>query len=96
MKICLPNQMLLDPNWKETSHPNAKEAGHREFENTETGEKLRYDEGKSGETGHKGESHWHRYNPNSTSRLNEYLDENNNSVPRNSPESHLYPFTNEE
>ena len=86
-----PDELLNDPDWEETSHPSAKENGHRTFENKATGEELRYDEGKPGETGHKGESHWHRMNPNSINRFDEYLDAKDLPVLRNSPESHLYP-----
>jgi hypothetical protein len=86
-----PEELLKDPKWQETSHPGAKENGHRTFENTETGEKLRHDEAKPGEYGHKEEAHWHRPNPNKTGKLDEYLDVNDIPVPRNSPESHLYP-----
>ncbi|MES2345443.1 MAG: RHS repeat-associated core domain-containing protein, partial [Chlamydiota bacterium] len=85
-----PDDLLENPEWEEISHEDAKEKGHRTFQNAQTGEKLRYDEGKSGEFGNRGESHWHRYNPNSTSRHDEYLDVNNMPAPRNSPESHLY------
>ncbi len=86
-----PGDLLKDPNWQEISHPKAEEKGHRTFENTETGERLRYDEGKPGELGYRGEAHWHRENPNSINRHDEYLDANGNPVPRNSPESHLSP-----
>jgi len=86
-----PDDLVKKPGWKETTHPDAKESGHRTFENKQTGEKLRHDEAKPGASGHKGESHWHRFNPNSKNRFDEYLDANNNPVPRNSPESHLYP-----
>ncbi len=86
-----PDELLNDPNWKETTHPDAKAKGHRTFENKETGEELRYDEAKPAAPGHKGESHWHRPNPNSINRSDEYLDANDIPVPRNSPESHLYP-----
>jgi len=86
-----PDDLLKDSNWQEISHPRAKAKGHRMFENIKTGERLRYDEEKLGETGHKGESHWHRENPYSTSRHDKYLDANDNPVPKNSPESHLYP-----
>lgn len=86
-----PDDLLKRPDWKETTHPDAKEGGHRTFENKETGERLRHDEAKPGASGHRGESHWHRFNPNSKNRFDEYLDANNIPVPRNSPESHLYP-----
>ncbi len=87
-----PDELLNDSNWEETSHPKAKEKGHRSFENKSTGEKLRYDEGKAGAPGHKGESHWHRSNPNATNRFDEYLDANDNPVPEHSDPSHLYPL----
>ena len=86
-----PDELLNDPDWEETSHPSAKENRHRTFENKAKGEKLRYDEGKPGETGHKGESHWHRHNPDTTSRHDEYLDADDNPVPEHSDPSHLYP-----
>jgi hypothetical protein len=62
------------------------------FENKAKGEKLRYDEGKPGETGHKGESHWHRPNPDTTSRHDEYLDADDNPVPEHSDPSHQVRF----
>lgn len=80
-----PDDLLKGPDWKEISHPSAKEGGHRTFENRGTGEKLRHDEAKNGNSGHIGESHRHRYNPNSQGRLDEYLDSNRIPVPRNSP-----------
>lgn len=57
-----------------------------------TGEKLRYDEGQPGESGHKGKSHWHRFNPDKTGKNNEYLDANDHPVHKHSNESHLYPL----
>jgi len=87
-----PEGLLNDHNWKETSHPEAKEKGHRIFENKKTGEKLRYDEAKPGEAGHKGESHWHRFNPDTTSRQDKFLDANDNPAPEHSEQSHLYPY----
>jgi hypothetical protein len=86
-----PDDLAKRPGWKETTHPGAGKEGHRTFENEKTGETLRHDEGKPGETGHKGNSHWHRYNPNSTSSNDEYLDATGKPTPRNSPSSHLYP-----
>jgi len=86
-----PDELLNDPNWEETTHPEAAEAGHRNFENKATGGKLRYDEGTPGATGHEGESHWHRYNPKSKNRHDKYLDANDNPVGEHSDASHLYP-----
>ena len=81
-----PDDLLEKPDWEKTTHPDAKESGHRTFENKGTGEKLRYDGAKPGASGHRGESHWHRFNPGSKNRSDEYLDVNNVPVPRNSPE----------
>ncbi|MBI5346976.1 MAG: RHS repeat-associated core domain-containing protein [Chlamydiae bacterium] len=86
-----PDELLNDPNWEETSHPEAKENGHRTFENTKTGETIRYDAGKPGTTGHKAEDHWHRHNPDSTGDIDKYLDAKGNPVPDGHPDSHLYP-----
>jgi RHS repeat-associated protein len=82
---------LLDKGYKETSHPKAAAAGHRSFENPETGDKLRFDKGKSGQPGHGGNDHYHRENPNSTGKQDAYLDKNGDPCARGSCESHLYP-----
>ncbi len=82
------------PEWIETSHPNQKDKGHREFTNGKTGEKIRYDQAKPGATGHKGRDHHHRYNPNSTRQDDKYLDPNGNPVGKNDDASHLYPPRN--
>lgn len=86
-----PDELLNDPNWEETSHPDAKENGHRTFENKETGEIIRYDTGKSGATGHKAQDHWHRHNPDSRGDIDKYLDAQGNPVPDGHSDSHLYP-----
>lgn len=80
----------------ETTHPKAVENGDRIFENQKPGEKLFYDKAKLGEPGHKGRSHWHRYNPNSQmGKKDEYLNAKDSPVAKDSPESHLYPPTPE-
>ncbi len=86
-----PDDLLKKPGWKETSHPEARENGHRTFENEKTGEKLRHDKGKPWETGYKADDHWHRHNPNSTGDIDKYLDSKGNAVPNGHPDSHLYP-----
>jgi len=86
-----PQALLKDSSWVETTHPKAAENGHRVFENRKTGEQLSYDEAKSGEPGHKGRSHWHRHNPNTTSDRDKYLDAKGNPVANGSSDSHLYP-----
>lgn len=87
-----PDNLLKKPDWKETTHPDAGKKGHRTFENTKTGERLRHDKGKPGETGHKAQDHYHRQVPNQTGGYN-YVDGNGNPVPPGSEQSHLYPNT---
>ncbi len=87
----LPTDPFNDPNLEDISHPEAKDKGHHEFKDKRTGEIIRYDEGRPGETGHEGHDHFHRYNPNKTGKSDQYLDSNGNPVAKNSEESHLYP-----
>ena len=87
-----PDDLLKHPDWKETTHPNAGKNGHRTFENAETGEKLRHDQGRPGKPGHEGKDHWHRPNPNSINDNDTYLDGNRNPVGKSSDPSHLYPL----
>jgi hypothetical protein len=82
---------LLEEGWEETSHPKAKEAGRRTFKNPETGEEIIFDKGKPGQHGWEGRDHYHRPNPNSTSRHDEYLDINGDPVRRGSGPSHIPP-----
>jgi hypothetical protein len=85
-----PDDLLKRPGWKETTHPDAGKRGHRTFENEKTGEKLRHDEGKPGESGHERYDHYHRPNPNTTNKRDEYLDHTYNPVGRHSDASHIY------
>ncbi|HEV7736798.1 MAG TPA: hypothetical protein VGO47_05415, partial [Chlamydiales bacterium] len=85
------DDLLKRPGWTETTHPEAGKKGHRTFENGKTGEKLRHDEGKPWETGHKAHDHYHRPNPNATGRHNEYLDGKGNPTRDQSDPSHIYP-----
>lgn len=82
---------LLDRGYTETSHPDAKAAGHRDFVNPETGDRVRFDKGKPGSPGHEGQDHYHRYNPGRTGKLDEYLDAQGKPCARGSDQSHLYP-----
>ncbi|CCB88469.1 hypothetical protein [Simkania negevensis] len=91
-----PDDLLIDTSWIETTHPEALGSGHRAFENQKTGERLHFDEGKPGEPGHKGRSHWHRINPNMTGNHDKYLDANGNPVAKGSPDSHLYSTESKE
>lgn len=82
---------LLAKGWKETSHPGAAATGHRTFENPETGEIVRFDEGRPGQPGFEGLNHYHRLNPQRTGKHDEYLDESDNPVARGSASSHVLP-----
>ena len=86
-----PKDLEKNPDWKETTHPGEAKSGSRTFENKKTGEKLRYDKGKPGASGHEANDHYHRYNPNSKGKYDKYLDKDGNSTSKNSDASHLYP-----
>ncbi len=88
-----PSPEKLGAEWKETTSDKNKTGGYKEYTNIKTGEKVRYDEGKSGTEGYKGKDHYHRYNPNSTSKKDKYLDKNGDPVAHGSSESHL-PMNN--
>lgn len=89
----LPNKAddLLKQGYKETSHPGAAKAGHRTFENSKTGDKVRFDQGKPGKPGYEGQDHYHRYNPNATGKTDQYLDKSGNPCARGCDASHLFP-----
>ncbi len=56
----------MERDYSPTTHPKPKQEGkHREFSNLKTGKKVRFDKGNPNEPGHRGEDHFHRYNPNS-------------------------------
>lgn len=84
---------LLERGYVETSHPDAAANGHRTFVNPETGDEVRHDKGEEGKPGHRGQDHYHRSNPGSTSRHDEYLDSDGNPTPSGSDASHLPPGT---
>ena len=87
----LPKNPEKDKNWKDISHPKAKENGHSTYKNKKTGEVIRLDKGKPGDFGHKTHDHYHRLNPNKTGNHDAYLDAYGRPVPERSEESHLYP-----
>ncbi len=87
-----PDELLNHPEWKETTHPDAGKHGHRTFENQQTGEIIRHDQGKPGFPGHKGRDHYHREVPNQKGSY-DYVDAFGNPVPKNSEPAHLYPPT---
>jgi hypothetical protein len=86
-----PDELLKRPGWKEITHPKAGKAGKRTFENENTGEKIRHDQGTPGFPGHKGRDHYHRPNPDATNWRDQYLDGQGNPVPEGHDLSHIYP-----
>ena len=90
-RLDLPNNPddLLKRGWIETTHPDATGTGHREFENPDTGEKISFDKGRPGQPGFEGRDHYHRLNPNPSSKRESNLDVHGNPVPRGSKRSHI-------
>ncbi|MCB2262169.1 MAG: hypothetical protein LGR52_04415 [Candidatus Thiosymbion ectosymbiont of Robbea hypermnestra] len=82
---------LLDEGYEETTHPEARKKGKREFLNPKTGDKVRFEKGDPNKTGWKGKDHWHRYNPNATGKRDLMLDKNGNPAPKGSNTSHIEP-----
>lgn len=82
---------LLKRGYKEVSHKDAASKGHRTFENTSTGDKVRHDKGRPGASGHEGTDHYHRYNPAATGKSDQYLDKAGNPCARGCDASHLKP-----
>ncbi|WP_127125374.1 RHS repeat domain-containing protein [Pseudoflavitalea rhizosphaerae] len=83
----------LGDGWNDVTDPRNK-SGSKEYQNQETGEKIRWDPGKQGENGWEGKNHWHRYNPNSTGKKDLYLDKSGNPVARGSHPSHIAASVN--
>ncbi len=81
---------LLDEGWEDVTHPN-NDSGNRDYYNPETGQKVRFDKGKEGASGHQGQDHYHVHNPNSTGNHDLYLDKSGNPVPKGCNPSHVYP-----
>lgn len=84
-------EKLLDDGWEETSNPHAAGNGHREFTETETGLKIRFDEGKPGSNGYGGKDHYHVYNPDATGNRDLYLDSKGEPARKGSSGSHIFP-----
>ncbi len=82
---------LLKNGWIETTHPSAAGVGHREFENPQTGQKIEFDKGRSGEPGFRDVDHYHIKNPAKTGKRDAYLDIDGNAVPNHSTKSHILP-----
>jgi hypothetical protein len=86
-----PQQLEKDPDWEEVTHPEQRKVGHREFKNTKTGERIRFDKGNPIEAGHEAKDHYHKYNPDSSKRKEYYLDSEGKPCPKYSPDPDCYP-----
>lgn len=83
---------LLDDGWiEDTNEEMRRKTESREFINPNTGERVRFDPGKEGKSGFEGKDHYHRYNPNTTSKKDLYLDRFGNPVAKGSKKSHILP-----
>ena len=82
---------LLAQGWNETTDPRMAAAGRRTFINPTTGEQVEFDLAQPAGTGFKADDHYHVLNPDTTSKLDYYLDQNGNPVPKGSTASHIPP-----
>ena len=81
----------LSDDWDEVTHPDNK-GGGREFQNKNSGEKIRFDKGRPGEPGWEGKDHWHRHNPlwdKPDGKKGYYLDRFGNPVNKGAGPSHI-------
>ena len=89
------NPSELSSDWEDVTHPEkAKNTDNRDFKNKNTGEEITFDKGKEDKPGCEGKDHWHRHNPNSSSKGDKNLDTQGNPVPKGSKKSHIVPKTN--
>lgn len=80
---------LLSQGWQEYINPKKSGGNSRDFYETDTGLRIRFDKGVPGKNGYRGVDHYHIYNPNTTSGKDRYLDSDGNPVPKNSGPSHI-------
>jgi hypothetical protein len=86
-----PQELAEDPNWEDVTHPDQRKAGHQEFQNPETGVKIRFDKGEPGRPGHEGHDHYHKYKEDPVTGKKTYFDSEGNPTKPHSGPSHLYP-----
>lgn len=82
---------LLSCGWENISHPSAAKVGSYKLQEKSSGLIIRFDEGKSGVSGFRGQNHYHIENPNATGNSNMYLDKNGDPVAKGSKASHILP-----
>ena len=83
---------LIKNGWIEiTDSQQAKYSNSREFIETSTGLKIRFDKGTKGKPGFAGIDHYHIRNPAATGNGNLYIDSEGNSVRKGHRKSHILP-----
>lgn len=70
--------------FKDITHPNARDKGHREYKNEGNGIHYRYDPERG-----KNPAHYHVFNPHWTSNEDMYLDRDGKPAPRHSEDAAL-------
>lgn len=86
-----PSKEFLE-DWNVFVSPKALgRTNSAEFWHKETKLRVRFDVGQEGKPGFRSKDHWHVYNPNRTSKLDAYLDENANPTYDGSNPSHILP-----
>ncbi len=86
-----PNTLLKN-GWKETTPSKMKQKSNSQtFHDPKTGFDIRFDKGTPGANGFKGKDHYHVENPNSTGKMDRYLDKDGNPCAKGSRASHIIP-----
>lgn len=81
---------LVKNGWEEITNPQqAKNSNSREYRETSTGLKVRFDKGVDGKLGFNGIDHYHIYNPNATGNGNLYLDSEGKPIRKGHRRSHI-------
>jgi len=83
---------LEDAGWHDITHPDMRaNTTSKEYHNPETGQRVRFDEGKVGAHGWEGKDHYHVHNPHSTGKGDFYLDVHGKPTNKGSNASHISP-----
>ncbi|MFL0197612.1 hypothetical protein ACJDU8_18875 [Clostridium sp. WILCCON 0269] len=83
---------LLGKGWEDVTPEGMKtNTNSREYLDPNTGLRVRFDPAKPGASGFQGKDHYHVENPNSTGKIDRYLDINGEPAPRGSDRSHILP-----
>lgn len=81
----------LSSDWELIQYPNVGQNKKRmDFHNVHTGEKIAFDSESTKDPNQIKQPHWHRYNPNSTSTSDYYLDMCGKPIHKSHKNSHIY------